>query len=58
VAAYADVIGARPWLVGGAAADSVRALVERHGGHVVGPNDAMPPVNELLGNRGAASRAR
>jgi DNA-binding transcriptional MerR regulator len=35
VMAYADVIGKRPWVVGGAAAESIRSLVENHGGRVI-----------------------
>jgi MerR family transcriptional regulator, light-induced transcriptional regulator len=35
VAAYADIMSDRPWIVGGAAAAEVRALVEARGGTVV-----------------------
>ncbi len=35
IAAYADVIGDVPWVVGGAAACELQALVEQHGGHVI-----------------------
>jgi MerR family transcriptional regulator, light-induced transcriptional regulator len=58
VAAYADVLSGRAWVVGGAAADSVRALVERHGGRVLGESDSPGSVlSQLLPARAALRRS-
>lgn len=50
VSAYADVIGKRPWLVGGAASEGMRALVEPRGGHVIGAGglEARESIGKLL----------
>jgi DNA-binding transcriptional MerR regulator/methylmalonyl-CoA mutase cobalamin-binding subunit len=47
VNAYADGIGARRWIVGGAAAPSMRAQVEARGGIVL--TSETPDQDELLG---------
>ena len=44
---YADAIGARPWVVGGAAAASTRAAVEARGGVVLARD--MAEQDEVLG---------
>jgi DNA-binding transcriptional MerR regulator len=50
VSAYADVIGARPWAVGGAAALELRPIIEAKGGKVIegGGPEARDMIGKLL----------
>jgi DNA-binding transcriptional MerR regulator len=47
VAAYADVIGDRPWAVGGAAAQEMRGQIEARGGRVI--DAAGPDSRDMIG---------
>lgn len=47
IAAYADVVGDVPWILGGAAACELQALVEKYGGHVIHGHGSE--TREILG---------
>jgi MerR family transcriptional regulator, light-induced transcriptional regulator len=50
VAAYADVLATCAWAVGGAASESLRALVEPQGGHIISTvgDEARQSIGALL----------
>lgn len=55
IAAYADVIGSRPWAVGGAAAVDMRSLIEAKGGRVI--DVGGEEVRDLIGRMLTESRS-